>query len=107
MIRKVKSLAIAESVINLLLAGDNVINIKKDWWIESYQNGREQGYVLTDIQKVAYYICENRHTNDICIYKGQPSNYGLDTEAWYNAHTFGTDFNEAVDWLINELKSYE
>ena len=51
MIRKVKSLAIAESVINLLLAGDNVINLKKDWWIESYQNGREQGYVLTDIQK--------------------------------------------------------
>lgn len=30
MIRKVKSLAIAESVINLLLAGDNVINLKKD-----------------------------------------------------------------------------
>ena len=107
MIRQINSLATAQAVINLLNSGDKIVRLKKDWWIEAYQNGREQGFMITDISKVAYYICEGRRSDSIYIYKGSYTMQSISEDAYQNANTFERDFDKAVNWLTTELESYE
>jgi len=107
MIRQINSLATAQAVINLLNCGDRITCLKKDWWIEAYQNGREQGFMITDISKVAYYICKGRRTDAIYIYKGSYSMQSISEDAYENAHCFERNFDQAVEWLTNELESFE
>lgn len=107
MIRKINSLATAEAVINLLTSADKIAKLKKDWWVESYQNGREQGFMITDFCKVAYYICEGRSSDSIYIYKGSYAMQSISEDAYENAKTFGRNFDEAVNWLASELELFE
>lgn len=107
MIRQSNSLATANAVVSLLNSGDKVSRLKKDWWIESCQNGREQGLIITDMLNVAYYICEARRSDQICIYKGKYSMQFISDDAYSHPNYFGRDFDRAANWLIIELESFE
>lgn len=107
MIRQDQSLATAQAVINLINSGDRITHLKNDWWIQSYQNGREQGFMVTDILNVAYYICQHRNSDDICIYKGKYTSSMLSADAYNHPILFGRDFDRTSNWLISELESFE
>jgi hypothetical protein len=108
MITKTDSLITAEHIVNCVL-NDSEIQAKVSAYVESYQNGREQGLLIwgPSVGKgtIGFYICEGRRSDSIYIYKGPYAMQGTSEEAYSHVHTFGRDFDKAVEWLKDELKT--
>lgn len=107
MIRKIPSLVVSENVINLLL--NHQESEKINALIESYQNGREHGHLIWAIKSkpdVAYYICQYRKSDEICIYKGKYQLQSISEDAYSNPKFFPSgEYEKAIDWLINDILS--
>ena len=97
------SLILARKTVALILK--NSKHLKHEWYVESYQNGREQGLLITDFT-MCYYISRHRNTEDICIYKGDYSMQSISENAYRNSKSF-KDSQTAADWVVTELKEHE
>jgi hypothetical protein len=105
MLKKITSLIVSEAVINKLLNSEQFDHSKVDGLIECYQNGREHGHVIwLTTKNVAYYICQARRSDDICIYKGSYAMQSISEDAYRHSNSFKyNDLDGAVDWLLTEL----
>lgn len=107
MIKPVSSMATAMSIVNMVTANEDVMySTKVHWYIEAYQNGREQGLIITDITNIAFYICENRHSDSPTVYVGNYSMQSISENAYKHCNSF-KNINEASDWLIKEILNFE
>lgn len=116
MLRKTTSLYVSECIINILQNGvqTNINHI--DGLIEAYQNGREHGHIIFGLSTglgeeyrenaTAFYICQARRSDKICIYKGKYTMQGISEEAYSNPKYFPFgEYNEAAEWLAIELQT--
>jgi hypothetical protein len=111
---KCSSLVTAEAVINRAVqflnsqegAGSGCYGLPTDFRtiVESYQNGREQGLIAwpTFASHIAYYICEPRRSDGVCIYKGEYAMQSISEDAYANPNYFETPA-EAAEWLVKDL----
>lgn len=73
-------------------------------YIESYQNGREQGHLVWPMfaAQLAYYVCEPRSTDGVRIYRGAYAMQSISKDAYAHSHSFET-VDQAADWLVMDL----
>ena len=65
-------------------------------YIQCYQNGREQGYSVTNATAwptKSVTFCEDRRSDSIVVYLDSKANQGLDEEA-YNDRRYSFSYNE-------------
>jgi len=101
------SLKVAQHVLTELLSNDEFM--KLDGYIESYQNGREQGYAIVFYQPInfAVYICEERRSDNIAVYRGSYSMQSISEDAYKNCRTFEEgSYEEAADFIVEETKRF-
>lgn len=112
MFRKIKSLQVSENVINIFQNDEQISSILFgiSGLIESYQNGREHGHVVWAIRNekkpvnIAYYICQDRRSDQICIYSGEYQMQSISDDAYKNPKYFSfNEFQEAAYWLANDI----
>lgn len=101
MIRKISSFACALAILQLLEADERLNNNKNCYWVEAYQNGREQGITIWN-SDVAYYIAHHRNGDQPVVYKGSYSMQSVSEDA-YKHKNFFCSIEECVRWLIEEL----
>lgn len=84
--------------------------------VEAYQNGREQGYTINYYIRPmffkAFFIAQQRNSDDIVVYYGNPSNQSVSEDAYKNSKYFSyQDYDGAaqyiVDTIIQEYKKYQ
>lgn len=119
MLRKNTSLVVSENIINILMNSEYLQSKMKDIdaSIESYQNGREHGHVICFFIKKdesgkfldansdkAFYICQYRKSDEICIYSGKYSMHSISEDAYSNQKFFKPgDFYAAALWLAEQI----
>jgi hypothetical protein len=103
MIKKTNSFARALAIAEVLMGDEEVMFNKKLWYLDAYQNGREQGITLWDGGKICYYIAEHRNSDQIVIYKGSYAMQSLSDDA-YKSPTGFSHVEDAVKWLKEEIK---
>lgn len=110
MLKKIQSLIVSETVINMFLNHQSFDHSKIDGFIESYQNGREHGHIIWIPQgkDIAYYICQARRSDQICIYKGDYKESSISMNAYKHSNSFDCgDYDSAVEWLLKEFGMME
>lgn len=117
-IKKSTSLVVAENIINLLQNTEHPSSLNGvSFSIESYQNGREQGFLLWAFyyenngnikplnRNVNYYICQARKSDSICIYKGEYAMQSISDSAYKNPTYFDYEnYSATVNWLIEDIQ---
>lgn len=104
MIEKCESLKAAEKVLQIILR--NKLSKELDGTIESYQNGREQGYIIWQpaINGKAFYIAQYRRSDNIVIYYGKYSMQSLSDEAYKNAKYFKyNEYRKAAKYILETM----
>jgi len=102
MIRKISSFGRALAILSILETNEHLSNNENRWWVEAYQNGREQGILFWNSGKVAYYLSEHRNSDQIVVYKGSYNMQSLSDDAYQHSNFF-SHVEDAVDWLVEEL----
>jgi hypothetical protein len=104
MLKKVRSLVTAENVVNGFLNHQKFDHNKIDGYIESYQNGREQGLLIWNLanKQPSFYICEHRNSDKVCIYKGKYQMQSISEDA-YKHQNFFDNYEEAINFLLGEF----
>lgn len=106
---------VSECVLNILMNTEDFKIRHIDGVIECYQNGREHGHILWALSTgegdayrsndTAFYICQARRSDQICIYKGKYAMQGISDEAYSNPKYFKAgQYEEAAEWLALELQ---
>lgn len=103
-IYKTSGLVTAEHIINLVLNNTELWNISG--FVESYQNGREQGLLLHAGQDNCFYICEHRNSDYPTVYHGSYSLQSISEDAYQHQHSFKT-CEDAANWIASVLLSQE
>jgi hypothetical protein len=104
-LRKSSSLFTAEIVINILMNDESLphqdIVDKYDPYIESYQNGREQGFSISGLDGFdSISFAEHRNSDNIVVYFGKKTNQGLSDEAYANAKFFKyMEYHAAAEYI--------
>jgi len=106
MVKLTSSFARALSIATILQSEERIMFDKHIWYIDAYQNGREQGITIWDGSRICYYISEHRNSDEIVIYKGKYIMQSLSDDA-YKHPNFFTGIEIAVHWLIAELVEKE
>ena len=105
MIKKCSSLLQAEKVLELIMNDPRSQELEAI--VESYQNGREQGFLVWDIkskENKTFYICEARRSDQIVIYHGSYSMQSISEDAYHNGKYFDhDDYEVVVDYVLNTL----
>jgi len=107
MITKTASLIAAEHVLNLVLNDPNTKEV--EGWVECYQNGREQGFLVAQHITIdephikTIYFANHRNSDQIVVYCGKYSCQGLSDDAWQNAF-YSKSHEEAAEYIISKLK---
>lgn len=116
MMYKCNSLVVAENVINLATQYMNsqegvglcCYGLGSDFRtiIESYQNGREQGFIAwpTFASEIAFFVCLHRNSDRICIYKGGYAMQSISEDAYNHPNMFDLS-GDAAAWLVQEIAS--
>ena len=107
-IRKVSSLVVAETVINLLINNEHLPHNEAEGiyppYIESYQNGREQGLTVAGLgNMMAIHVAEYRRSDNIVVYCGQMAHQGISDDAYANQKFFEPGEYEEAATYISEL----
>ena len=100
------SFSVALSMAMRLLANEKIMyDTEKRWFVEAYQNGREQGIIIWGgAGYPAYFIAQQRNSDDIVIYKGKYSMQSISDDAYSHPNYFRYNaIDEAIDWLEKEL----
>ena len=103
MLYKVSSLVTAEAIVNIVVNNTDFQHV--NGFIESFQNGREQGFLIYLSHDVTYFICEGRNSGLPVIFKGEYSMQGLSENAYRHVNSFNT-VEEAADWLGGDMIQY-
>jgi DNA-binding beta-propeller fold protein YncE len=107
MIKKCDSLLVAERLLALVILKERNIDYNEEntLYVECYQNGREQGYMITLPNCKAIYFSENRNSDSVVVYYGQNSCQGIDEDTYASAKYFDSDKDyEAADYIILLIK---
>ena len=113
---KTDSLIVAENVINWIQNISDGTPI--EMLVDCYQNGREQGFILwafygrnkdgvlfSFLGNKAYYICQQRRSDEICVYKGSYTMQSISEDAYKSPKTFSFgEENKAAKWVIDDIK---
>jgi len=104
MINIVTSLARALGVMHYIQADGELQRTPTRWYIEAYQNGREQGFLVSTFlpHKPTYFVAQQRNSDRLIIYKGSYAFQGLSEDAYKNYQEFNTA-DETGDWLIEDI----
>jgi len=81
------------------------LGLGENWYqIQGYQNGREQGITVWLFgNNITFYICRNRHTDNIGFYQGSHVFTGISQDA-YSAGFYGYDsIEECAEAIVNEI----
>jgi myo-inositol-hexaphosphate 3-phosphohydrolase len=100
MLYKASSLITAQTVVDLVLNNTDLKDVCG--YVESYQNGREQGLLIFNSQDNVYFICEHRNGDSPHVYNGSYSMQSISEDAYKNGHGFWT-CQEAADWIAADL----
>lgn len=102
MIRKVESLLDSEDVLNKLSNDHRTKDI--DCFVECYQNGREQGFLLFNFKNgKTIYFANHRNSDQIRIYVGDYSMQSISDDAYRNSYT-SKNHLEAVEYIIKKMQ---
>ncbi len=106
MIHYNKGILMAQLVLNQLQLIIERENIKKDYYVESYQNCREQGFAIMLEQNLfekTIYITKQRNTDKLALYIGSYTFQGLSNDAYQDKHEFedGEEYKAAKFILEN------
>jgi hypothetical protein len=108
MIRKHYSLQVADAVLAVLAVKED----ERSFMIESYQNGREQGYGICDdaisFTEKAFkyaYVAQDRRSDRIVIYVSTSGcSQSIDDETYKTARYFDDgDYDGAADYILQTL----
>ena len=107
MIHYNKGILMAQLVLNQLNLILEKKEIKKSYYVNSYQNCREQGFEIMnedDLFNKAIYITKQRNTDKLALYIGSHTNHGLSDDAYQNQHEFedGEEYKAAM-FIIENL----
>ena len=90
--------------LNLLLQNQD---IKKDYYVECYQNGREHGFLImnyNDLFNKTIYITKQRNSDTLVLYLGTYSDRGLSKDAYQNAIGFNQGEElKAAQYIMENL----
>lgn len=105
-LQKSHSLVRAEHVISLIQNSDEGQYV--DGFIDAYQNGREQGFLIYGFDPSpgcgkALYIAEHRNVDDIVVYYGEFAMQSISEDAYRHKNFFKTE-REAADFIIDLIK---
>jgi hypothetical protein len=103
MITQCESLVKANQVLVQL---QNSSRAKKiDCWVDCYQNGREQGFLLWGNGGTkGIYFAQNRCSDLIAVYIGDYSNQGVSENAFKNRKDFLT-CDDAVNYILDSAET--
>ena len=94
-IKKVSGLFTAEIIAKILQNDEHLPHNteagEKYWdpYMQSYQNGREQGLTIAGLDNMMVIsFAEHRNSDSIVVYCGMTANQGLSDEAWKNSKMF-------------------
>lgn len=105
MIYKVSSLLKAEAVVNLVMTDMSLISHECHIYIESYQNGREQGFTIVPGYNIGISVAENRNSDNIVVYVGKYVMQSISEDAWKNKRLFDyNDFYGAAKYIRETIK---
>ena len=105
MLQKIQSLVAAEHVLNLVQNDDNVQTL--EGFIECYQNGREQGFLIFGLKdNKAIYWANHRNTDQIVVYVGSYSMQSISEDAYRNKF-MSKSHGEASKYIIKQLKNLQ
>jgi len=108
MIQKVESLVVAEAVVNLVQNSPEAAEV--DCYIESYQNGREQGLMLWSScafkqRAQAIYIAQCRNSDQILICVGNYSMQSISEDAYSHKNLYKhNDYAGAAEFVLETAK---
>lgn len=105
MIYKVPSLLKAEAVVNLVMTDEFLQSCDHYIFIESYQNGREQGFTIVPVYNIGISVAENRNSDNIVVYVGKYAMQSISEDAWENKRSFDyNDFYGAAKYIRETIK---
>jgi predicted RNA-binding protein with PUA-like domain len=115
MLNKHPSLTVAEKV---LRAVNKIMPQNISGTVLCYQNGREHGFQITYFNShnvptlltkggpLAYYICENRNSDNIVVAKGSSAMQSISDDAYANRKYFDPgNYEEAAEWIVNDIQA--
>lgn len=123
MITKLLSIKVSEAVFNIVdteLEDLNTAGCKLSAYLETFNNCREQGFVInvrdSDFEKegrvrttLYVWVCLSRGGDDIMVVMGtNSSTYSMfDEEAYSNRKLFSyTREHDAADYIVDQIKQY-
>ena len=100
MIQKPESLIKSEYILNMVMAS-NQARRDIDCYVDCYQNGREQGFLLWGFigKDVAIYFCQNHRSDSISVYVGEYRMQSISEDAYKHQHYFNS-CEEAAEFII-------
>lgn len=121
MIKKVTSIKVSQKVFNLVLEELNYDivenNVKIDGWLETFYNGREQGFVLNVIScnpeknlHLKVWVCERRNSDNIFVamdktYSCLEGN-SYSQNAYENATLFeSSQIQDSANFIVEKVKT--
>lgn len=106
MIQKVESLMVAEHILNLVQNDPRAREV--GCFVECYQNGREQGFLLwnafaSNNKAMGIYICQDRKSDYIMVYVGEYSMQGISDDAYHHPNSFSPGSSlSAADFVLEQ-----
>ena len=81
------------------------------YYIEALQNCREQGITIwvpnvAGKESLTFYVCVNRHSNDIGFYYGKHSFHGVSKDAYENGFCSFASVNGCAEAISLVIKAY-
>jgi len=81
----------------------HLLQVTKDFYVDAYQNGAEQGFTIYNTYK-AVTFSESVKSDGIVVYVDSFADRGIDDHSYYTAKTFTTEF-DAITYIVNHLTS--
>jgi hypothetical protein len=108
------SLKQAQSILDLLDKDTRLNNLAKseDLYVRPFVNGREQGYGIlinnpTTEETIQISFAENRSSDDVVVYMGEPSWLNIHDETVSNPKYFKyARYEEATEYIITLIKEH-
>lgn len=121
MIRKIRTIRVSERIMEMVseeLNNDIECGVKIDGWLETFNNGREQGFSLTMVSEdldnpnrtktyVKIWACECRNSDNILVII-ERGNLGhlFSEDAYQSASMFNyNQLQESVDFIVEKVRT--
>ena len=99
----------ALAIMHLVLLAQEYVEGESEWYIEAYQNCREQGITihLSSLpgMESTLYVSEHRVSDEIVVYEGRYSNQAISESAYANYRMFANE-SLAAEYIIERMKFF-